>query len=118
VTNHRERLGPQASPNTQKQPPKHRLHKLWMYTSEVTSLGKKSYGGHKYSSYRVYQTKGDLKAASSFGLSVAGTLAGGKWGAVAASFIGSFHHPKHGLATTIIWIPNKANVITSMTKWK
>ncbi|WP_133286333.1 hypothetical protein [Secundilactobacillus silagei] len=89
-----------------------------MYTSEVTSLGKKSYGGHKYSSYRVYQTKGDLKAASSFGLSVAGTLAGGKWGAVAASFIGSFHHPKHGLATTIIWIPNKANVITSMTKWK
>lgn len=92
--------------------------KAWMYTTEVTSLGKKSYAGHKYQSYRVYQSKGDLKAAVSMGLTIAGTAVGGKWAGVATNYIGSFYHPKHGLATTIVWIPNKANVILSMAKWK
>lgn len=95
--------------------------KAWVWTSKVESLGKKSihktHSKVKVRTYRVYISKGDLKAKHASGLTLIGGLSAGKAGAIVAGLVGdNFISPKHGYQYDIQLVNSKVTyswIITS-----
>lgn len=96
--------------------------KAWVWTSKVESLGKKSihktHSKVKVRTYRVYISKGDLKAKHASGLTLIGGLSAGKAGAIVAGLVGdNFNSPKHGYRYDIQLVNSKVTYSWNYHKW-
>lgn len=96
--------------------------KVWMWTSKVQSLGKKrmhkTRSKKKVKTYRVYISKGDIKARNASGLTLIGGVSAGKAGAIISSLVGiNFNSPKHGYRYDVQMINSKITLSWNYHRW-